>query len=355
MRHITMLSLALLLAAPAAHAENVLEWLETSANSISNKTAHAPADSAELLTLESKQSEMYPQPSPNGKYILTLSRQGKQTSISRRYSENGDPANSVIANDARALDSFGWKDEGHIYYLSERAGGLGLWEKISDGEGMQRRIQPLHGALTQPLVLADESIIAVRMKAIDYKKKTISKTKHDAFNNWQVAGFTSEIVRFNQDGSERILAEGINPALAPDGKSIVFAMQAGRSVHLFRINSDGSDLIQVTDARSVDVQPSWSSDGKWILFTSNRADADMRKKGKSQWDIWAIGSDGRNLTQITRDAARDGAARMGKDGRIYFHSDRAISKEMLHQHQVKSAAAHSFHIWTIGWPTSVQQ
>lgn len=355
MRHLAMLTLALLVTAPAAHAENVLEWLESSANAISSKAAQTPADAAELLTLENRESEMFPQPSPAGRYLLTLSDQGKQSSISRRYSENGDPANTVIANDVRALDSYGWKDEEHIYYLSERAGGLGLWEKISGGEGMQRRIQALHGALTQPLLLADESIIAVRMRALDYKKKISNNSKHDPFNNWQVAGFTSEIVRFNRNGSEQVLAEGINPALSPDGKSIVFAMQAGRSVHLFRINTDGRDLIQITDARSIDVQPSWSNDGRWILFTSNRADADMRKKDKSQWDIWAIGIDGRNLTQITYDTARDGAARMGKDGRIYFHSDRTISREMLNQHQVKSAAAHSFHIWTISWPTTAQQ
>lgn len=347
MRHIITLTLALFIAVPAAQAENVLEWLESTTNSI-KKTA-APADAAELLTLENSESEMYPLPSPDGKHLLTLTHQGKHSSISRRYSENGDPLSTVIANDVRALDSTGWKDDEHVYYLSDRAGGLGLWEKISDGEGMQRRIQPLHGALTQPLLLADESIIAVRLIALDNRKKSVKKAKHDDFNNWQISGFRSEIVRFHRDGSEQVLAEGINPALSPDGKSIVFCMAAGRSVHLFRIHTDGSDLIQITDARSVDVQPSWSADGKSILFTSNRADADMRKKGNSQWDIWAIGSDGRNLTQITRDSARDGAARMGIDGRIYFHSDRAISKELRKQHQVKSVSSHSFHIWSIDW------
>lgn len=354
MRHILMLSAALLVSAPASHAENVLEWLDTKIATAKKASLQAPADSAILLTLENKQSEMYPLPSPDGRYLLSLSHQHKQSWITRHYSENGDPAN-IVSNDPHALDSINWKSDGKVYYLSDRAGGLGLWEKISDGEGMQRRIQPLQGALTQPILLADESIIAVRLKAMNYKIKKTKSSKRDPFNNWEFTGFTSEIVRFNSNGSEKILAEGINPSLSPDGNSIVFSMQAGRSIHLFRINIDGSELIQITDARSIDVQPSWSRDGKWILFTSNRTSADLRKKGKSQWDIWAIAADGRNLTQITYDTARDGAPHMGSDGRIYFHSDRTISKAQLKAHQVKSAASHSFHIWSINWPTQAEK
>ncbi len=352
MRHIMLLTLGLLLAAPAANAADMLEWLNSSTTS--SKHAKTPADTAVLLTLENKQSEMYPMPSPNGKYLLTISQLGKQSWVSRRFSENGDPANRV-SNDERALDSIGWKNDDQVYYLSDRAGGLGLWEKISDGEGMQRRMQALHGTITQPIVLADESIIAVRLKPLNYKKAKKKAAKRDSFNNWQYEGFSSEIVRFNKDGSEQVLSDGINPSLSPDGKSIVFSLQAGRSIHLFRINTDGSDLIQITDARSVDVQPSWSADGKRILFTSNRAKADLKYQSKSQWDIWSIGSDGRALTQITFDAARDGAARMGENGHIYFHSDRAVSNQMSKQHQVKATKSHDFHIWTINWKTPTQQ
>ena len=352
MKKILLISLGLLIAAPAAQAENALEWLNSTVNS--TKKAIEPADAASLLTLENKESEMYPLPAPGGKYFLTLSQQGKQTWISRRLTENGDPVN-MVTDDVRTVESVGWKDDGHIYYLSERAGGLGLWEKISDGEGMQRRIQSLHGSLTQPVLLPDESIIVVRARALNYKKTKMKKPKLDTFNNWEFPGFATEIVRIKKGGSQQVLAEGINPALSPDGAHIVFSMQAGRSMHLFRMNTDGSDLIQVTDARSIDVQPSWSADGKWIIFTSNRANADMRHRGKSQWDVWAIGTDGRNLTQITFDEARDGAARMGIDGRIYFHSDRAVSKEVRQQHQVKSVKSHSFHIWAIAWPSKPGQ
>ena len=177
---------------------------------------------------------------------------------------------------------------------------------------MQRRIQSLSGALTQPIVLADESIIAVRLKPLNYKLNKPKSSKRDDFNNWEFSGFTSEIVHFRKDGSENIISEGINPALSPDGKSIVFAMQAGRSSHLFRINIDGSELIQITDARSIDVQPSWSADGKWMLCTSNRCAVDMYPNGKPQLDIGELGTDGRNLLQYTRGTTRQGADRTGE-------------------------------------------
>ncbi len=337
--------------APAAQAGEIMDWLDDHAAGLKTLADHAStaADSARLLTLENKQTEMYPRPSPNGRYFLTVTWQGKDAWISRRFSENGDPANRVTFDD-RALDSIHWENNDKVYYLSGRAGGLGLWEKISDGEGMQRRIQRLSGILTQPLLLADGSVIATRLKPVSRQANRTSRHKRDAFNNWTFPGFAAEIVRFDQSGNARVLADGLNPALSPDGRWIVFAMPTGRSIHLFRMRTDGSELIQITDARSVDVQPAWSTDGKSILFTSNRANNDLRHPKKSGWDIWSIGADGRHLVQITFDKAHDGGARMGSNGRIYFHSDRPVSKALRAAHQVKSVASHGYHIWTIDAP-----
>jgi len=341
--------IALVSMGPVTQANEIMDWLDDHASIIPSKGDRAPSDAATLLTLENKQNEMYPLPSPNGRYLLTVTWQGKGAWISRRYSENGDPANRVTFDD-RALDSIHWKNNDKVYYLSGRAGGLGLWEKISDGEGMQRRVQRLSGLLTQPLLLPDGNIIATRLKPIKRKIKQSRHSKRDNFNNWTNDGFFAEIIRFDKDGNVQVLSEGVNPSLSPDGKWVAFSMPTGRSIHLFRMHTDGSDLIQITDARSIDVQPSWSNDGKSILFTSNRASNDVRHPKKSGWDIWSIGIDGRSLVQLTFDKAHDGGAQMGSDGRIYFHSDRTISKTMRAGRQVKSASSRGYHIWTITTP-----
>ena len=338
-----------------AHA-GILDWMQEHAATLpgdGKSKAKAPADDARLVTLEPGQTELYPKPSPDGRFLLTLVQKGKHAWISRRYAENGDPAN-VVTEDARAFDSFEWEDAGHVYFLSTRAGGLGLWDKIADGEGMVRRLMVLHGRITQPVLLKDGAVIAVRLlperaSRAGAPRRAARHMHGDGFNSWRFPGFRAEIVRIEPDGAVRRLSEGVNPALSPDGQWVAFSMPVGRSYHLFRMHPDGSALIQVTSARSVDVQPAWSRDGKWILFTSNRAHPDMRGKGKNNWDVWAIQPDGRNLTRLTADGARDGAPRMGKDGQVYFHSDRAVPKPEQQAREVKRVMR-GFHVWRIGFP-----
>jgi len=346
MKKTILIILGLMAIAPSARAEGILDWLKPAVVETPGGRKAVLADAAELLTLEPGETEMYPKPSPDGHFLLVRSAKGRNTWISRRYAENGDPANRVT-DDIRANDSIAWKDAGHVYFLSGRAGGLGLWEKISDGEGMLSRLLELRGILTQPLLLSDGTIIAVRLTSAN--QPVNRKSRSDGFNNWNIPGFRTNIVCVHANGSPRVLSEGVNPALSPDGKWIAFSMPVGRSIHLFRMHPDGSGLVQITSARSVDAQPAWSADGKWIVFTSNRAHVNMRNTHKGNWDIWAINPDGRNLMRLTKNKARDGAPRMGPDGRVYFHSDRPVSRQLREQRQVKNAPR-GFHIWSIAFP-----
>lgn len=333
-----------------AHATDVLDWLD----SVKAKAAGQKptvTDAATLLTLEPGENEMYAKPSPDGKFLLTTVNKGRQTWVSRRYAENGDPA-GIVTEDPNASDSVNWRDQGHVYFLSNRAGSLGMWEKISDGEGMQRRLINMRGTFTEPVLLADGSVVAVRLSRTEPLDQHHSgnRTRNDGFDNWNHAGYHAELVHISPNGDEKVLCEGINPALSPDGKWIVFSMPVGRSYHLFRMHPDGSELIQVTDARSVDVQPAWSPDGKWIVFTSNRQHPDMRHYKRSNWDIWAIDPAGRNLTQLSMDAGRDGGAEVGTNGRVYFHSDRRIDAQQTATRGV-GRAQQGFHIWSLSLPS----
>ncbi len=337
-----------------AQAEDLLEWLHSVSATTSGQKP-AVTDAATLLTLEPGENEMYAKPSPDGKFMLTMVSKGKQMWISRRYIENGDPA-GVVTEDPRAFDSIGWHGREHVYFLSNRAGGLGLWEKISDGEGMQRRLLNMRGTFTEAVLLSDGSVVAVRLNRTEPldRQHSGNHTRRDGFNNWEHPGYHAELVHISSNGDEKVLSQGINPALSPDGKWIAFSMPVGRSYHLFRMHPDGSELIQVTDARSVDVQPAWSPDGKWIVFTSNRQHPDMRHSKRSNWDIWAIDPAGRHLTQLSTDTARDGGAQVGANGRVYFHSDRRIDAKEIKARMVDHARQ-GFHIWSLPLPSTDTQ
>jgi Tol biopolymer transport system component len=114
-------------------------------------------------------------------------------------------------------------------------------------------------------------------------------------------GATSSVIAIiNEDGSgqTRLTSEGFNdrnPSWSPDGREIVFQSNryAGRS-NIFRMNIDGSGLVPLTDFTLPfsSTDPSWSPDGTKIVFVSDRG-------GARRSEIWVMNADGTNLVQLT--------------------------------------------------------
>jgi Tol biopolymer transport system component/DNA-binding winged helix-turn-helix (wHTH) protein len=102
-------------------------------------------------------------------------------------------------------------------------------------------------------------------------------------------------------------------AWAPEGR-IVFSSFSNNVTNLYSMNSAGRDRTQLTANASQDnAQPAVTRDGRYVVFTSNRA-------GSRQ--IWRMDIDGRNQKQLTFDSEQKGGAQYSAlspdDREIYF-------------------------------------
>lgn len=113
----------------------------------------------------------------------------------------------------------------------------------------------------------------------------------------------NEIYVMNPDGSDqtRLTLDSrgdIRPDVSPNGQQIVFASNRITATNsnppgdfeIFVMNSDGSDVMQLTFNGADDSWPRWSPNGKWIAFHSNV---------DGNFEIYVIRPDGTDLTRVT--------------------------------------------------------
>jgi eukaryotic-like serine/threonine-protein kinase len=108
-----------------------------------------------------------------------------------------------------------------------------------------------------------------------------------------------------------------NPHLSPDGSRIAFeSNRGGGGDEIWLAAADGSNPTQLTHGpgRSQG-SPRWSADGRRIAFDS--------LSENSQSDIWTIDADGGSLRRLTSSPAAHTMPTWSHDGRfVYFTSDR---------------------------------
>ncbi len=85
------------------------------------------------------------------------------------------------------------------------------------------------------------------------------------------------------------------PRFSPDGKEIVFSSWLDNSFDLFRISSDGQGLSRLTKDFGSNEDPSYSNDGEFIAFTSQR----VISRVKADQNIYIMDRDGGILGAIT--------------------------------------------------------
>ena len=134
----------------------------------------------------------------------------------------------------------------------------------------------------------------------------------------EVVQNTEVWLRNLETGENILLGNGSQPSFSPDGKEIVFVKYSAdaRSCSIWTMNIDGGNQTQVTDAKKgFAFHPRFSPSGRNIVF-------DCFRKDKKDSDIYIIDVDGNNLSQITINKSYDGQPYWTEDGYIYFVSDR---------------------------------
>lgn len=114
-----------------------------------------------------------------------------------------------------------------------------------------------------------------------------------------------------------------DPDVDPSGKMLVFAStRNSHNSHLYVKSVNGATITQITDGAANDAQPVFDPSGGRIAFASDRG---------GQWDIWIIDANGRNPIQITNTPAPEMHPSWSPDGKqlVYCRVDPKENRNSL--------------------------
>ena len=188
---------------------------------------------------------------------------------------------------------------------------------------MQRRYNFGHLILASVVVLG----LMLLMVAVDAQAQIAFMSDRDG--NWEI--YVMDANGENQRNLTNNPGGDTDPSWSPDGKRIAFVSDRSDrewNRQIYVMDADGGNQRRRTKNRHDDRYPSWSPDGKRIAFSARR-DGHVQDKWGLTYEIYVIDADGGNEKRLTENGVYEGQPSWSPDGkRIVFESNRDGNAEI---------------------------
>ena len=201
-----------------------------------------------------------------------------------------------LAREQKGVTGIDWTADGQeVVYAANRDGAAGLWRVGLDG--------------------SDPRWVSLGNDAGEIAAPSVGRTGGVAFARQRVR---SQVVEADASGAVRAVLPSTRddrqPAVAPDGRRVAFVSTRSGSHEVWTARADGTGAARLTDFGGARVSgPRWSPDGRRVVVSA-RADGDA--------DVFVVLPNGETRA-LTDDPADDVAPTWSRDGQwVYFASDR---------------------------------
>lgn len=243
-----------------------------------------------------------------GLYVLRLGRDYRPLGVPRSLNQEGQLIKGAV-----------WTPDGKdiVYALYERGYAGHLMRVRADGGTQAQRLPFAGDTPLSPAIAPRGNRLAYTAEILDVQIWQVRPG--EAPRNFGLSSGMDVTPQYSPDGTRIVFAsdrsgfhqiwisdsDGGNPIQlthfdegdsgtprwSPDGRSIAFDHFAKDGMRVFVIAADGRRLRRVTKENFFEAIPSWSGDGKWIYYASDRT---------GRLEIWKAPAEGGNGIRITR-------------------------------------------------------